>query len=180
MEVSSHINSIYNSMSYRIGDCLIDPGDEWEEFDGANCVFITHCHFDHVYGLNSLIKLNPKVKIFTNEYGRDMLIDARKNLSLYIESPFVISDPCLVIAIKDGGIVKLNSNINVRGVYTPGHNPSCITWIFEESVFTGDSYIPGKRTITNIPGGNKEDSMQSLEIIRRLSIGKKIYPGHKI
>ena len=48
------------------------------------------------------------------------------------------------------------------------------------SLFTGDSYIPGIKTVTNLPASNKEQARISEEKIKSLSDDKLIYPGHLI
>lgn len=45
MELSvmdSHVNELFNSVCYRLGGALVDPGDEWDGFRGADCVLLTH------------------------------------------------------------------------------------------------------------------------------------------
>lgn len=167
-------------MSYIIQDhIVIDPGDITLNYHDIDCVLLTHAHFDHIYGLNELLSLFPKIKVYTNEEGKAMLLDAKKNLSFYHNTPFIFKYPDNIITIKDGEEIKTN-DLLVKAVFTPGHNPSCITWIIGECIFTGDSYIPGIKTVTNLPGGNKNQANNSLKLIKQLSIGRTIYPGHKI
>ena len=180
MDISNHVNSICNSISYRIDNYLIDLGDEWEGVHDVTTVLLTHSHFDHIYGLNRVIELNSNVKIYTNESGREMLLNARKNLSFYHNTPFVISDPSRIVTIEDGEEISIGEGLNAKAIFTPGHNPSCITWQIDNCLFTGDSYIPGLKTVTNLPGGNKKQAEESVELIKILAIGKTIYPGHKV
>lgn len=175
-----HINNLYNSKSYRINDILIDPGDMWEGFEGVNAVLLTHAHFDHIYGLNDLFARNPKAMVYTNEYGRMMLLDAKKNMSLYHETPFVFDYPEKIVVVNDGDEIDFGDEIKAKAVFTTGHNPSCITWVINDMVFTGDSFIPGIKTVTNLPGGNKNASLESEKLIMKLAEGRKIYPGHTI
>ena len=179
-KVRSNINSVFSSICYRSGRILIDPGDEWEGFYDIGSVLLTHAHFDHIYGLNRVIELNSNLKIYTNESGREMLVNARKNLSFYHESSFVISDPSRIAIVGDREEISIGDSLRAKAFLTPGHNPSCITWIIGDSIFTGDSYIPGIKTVTNLPGGNKKEAEQSLNLIKQLSFGKKIYSGHKV
>ena len=179
MNISKHVNSFFNSICYKVGNCLIDPGDIWEGSDAVGTVLLTHAHFDHIYGLNALFRRSPDIKVYTNETGREMLLDAKKNMSLYHEHPFVFDHHESIITVEDGEKIHFEDNIIAKAIFTPGHNPSCITWEIEDSVFTGDSYIPGIKTVTNLPGGNKKDAERSLDLIKELSLGKIIYPGHK-
>jgi len=167
-------------MSYAFNGILIDPGDIWEDFENAKIVLLTHAHFDHINGLNELLKISPQAKVYTNEIGKMMLLDARKNLSLYHETPFVFQHPQSIIAVTDGDEVDFDSEILAKATFTPGHNPSCITWVIGDMVFSGDSYIPGIKTVTNLPGGNRRQADESERLVKRLAVGRTIYPGHKI
>ena len=182
--ITDHINYHFKSKTYRINisgnNILIDPGDEWEGFYNVSTVLLTHAHFDHIYGLNKVIELNPQVKVYTNESGREMLLNARKNLSFYHESPFVISDPSRIVTVKEGQEIPIGDEMTAKAIFTPGHNPSCITWLIDDCLFTGDSYIPGIKTVTNLPGGNKQQAEESLALIKHLAKARTIYPGHTV
>lgn len=179
MLIESHVNSLFNSVSYRVGNVLIDPGDDWT-FEGLDCVLLTHAHFDHIYGLKRLLQQNPHARVFTNEAGKLMLADAKRNLSRYYDSNFVFEFPEAVSLVSDGEVVALDSGLSAKAVFTPGHNPSCITWVIGEALFTGDAYIPGLKTVTNLPKGNKADTAASEALILSLACSRTIYPGHKI
>lgn len=175
-----HVNSLFNSVSYRYKGFVFDPGDSWEGFDDASAVLLTHAHFDHIYGLNELLKISSETKLYTNEIGREMLMNARKNLSFYHETPFVFDYPESIVTVKEHDEISIGNGTTAKAIFTPGHNPSCITWIIGDAIFTGDSYIPGIKTVTNLPGSNKLQAIESEELIKSLAIGKKIYPGHKV
>lgn len=179
-EIKSHVNSIFNSMCYRIGKLLIDPGDEWEGFHDVDYVLLTHAHFDHIYGLKRVMELNPECKVLTTEHGAMMLADDRRNMSRYQGESFVFEMPDVVDFIKEGDFIPFSST-EEKGVTvyeTPGHNPSCLTFVSDDAVFSGDAYIPGVKTFSNFPKGNKEQAEKSVERIKGLAQGKTIYPGH--
>lgn len=180
IDIEYHINTIFSSTTYRFGKYLVDPGDCWEGFKYVETVLLTHAHFDHIYGLNELLRISPSVKVYTNEAGREMLLNARKNLSFYNDSPFVFKSPDCLVVIEDGDEIEIGDGQIAKAVFTPGHNPSCITWIIGDAIFSGDSYIPGIKTATNLPEGNRLQAIESESKIKQISIGKTIYPGHKI
>lgn len=179
--IQSHVNTLFNSISYRIEHVLLDPGDEWEGFENIETVLLTHAHFDHIYGLNRVVEMNPGVKVYTNEAGQKALFSDKLNMSRYHETPFIFKYPENIALVNDGDNINLDSiNLKAAAIFTPGHNPSCITWIIDDAIFTGDSYIPGIKTITNLPGGDKRQAEESIMRIKHLSINRNIYPGHRI
>lgn len=177
--MKSKINSIFNSITYRFGSCIVDPGDDWSEFNGISYVLLTHCHFDHIYGLNRIIELNPAAKVLTNQYGAKMLSDSRLNMSYYNATPFLLQHPDKVNIVDEGVEITIGTDI-ITPIFTPGHNPSCITWFTSKAVFTGDAYIPGVKTVTTLPGGDKHLAIDSIARIQALAQKKTIYPGHKV
>lgn len=179
LRVQNHINSLFNSVSYRLGETIVDPGDKWM-FEGVQVALLTHAHFDHIYGLNELLEDSPATKVFTNEHGRVMLMNARKNMSFYNGSPFVFEHPENIVVVSNGEEVVLGNGVVARAFFTPGHNPSCITWMVGDAVFSGDALIPGIKTVTNLPGGDMEAARQSEKVIWNLAEGKSIFPGHPV
>ena len=180
------VNSIFNSCTYILSQggetWLVDCGDLDQilsRIDGKlRGVLLTHTHFDHIYGLNHLLALFPDITIVTNESGREGLLSDKLNFSRYHEEPFILDTPENVKLVSDGELIPLFDNVSARAVYTPGHSPSCVTWIVDDLIFTGDSYIPGVKTVTNFPHANKEQAAQSEALIKRLAESRRICPGH--
>lgn len=177
--VTTHVNSVFNSCSYRIGNCVVDAGDVWEGFAGASALLLTHAHFDHMYGVNQLVALNPDIRIYTNARGAEMLLNAKRNLSAYHEAPVVLDSPGCITLVEDGDTLSVDG-LSVKAVFTPGHNGSCITWVTDDAVFTGDSYIPGLKTVTNLPGSDRQAAPLSEQTILQLAATRSLYPGHSV
>lgn len=183
-------NSIFNSRTYILSDgsdnvWLVDCGDAfWNENEDENenrllglrveGVLLTHAHFDHIYGLPSLLERFPDVAIYTNEWGKAALADAKLNMSLYHETPVRID-------CHNVRVVKEGDKVFGFDVYeTPGHNPSCLCFANSEVIFTGDAYIPGCKVVTNLPHCDKTLAQSSVERILRLADGKMVLPGHEV
>ena len=186
--VKSAVGKVMDSVVYALSDgfsndyYLIDIGD----FDDAvnllpkeatvRGVFITHGHHDHIFGINALKKAYPDCVVYASEECARMLASAKLNLSMYLEMPMEYMGE--VTILHDGDIVPLFEGINLTAIATPGHNPSCLCFEVENYLFTGDSYIPGVKVVTNLPGGNKKQAQESLEKILRIAEGRKLCPGH--
>lgn len=180
------VNRIFNSCSYVIvqdgKSWLVDCGDVesiLHALEGPLCgVLLTHAHFDHIYGLNQLLELFPDLPIYTGEDGLKGLLSDRLNFSRYYEEPFVLNAPDNVRLVDDSQEIVLMDGLYAVAVATPGHSPGCITWVVDDAVFTGDSFIPGVKTVTIFPQCDKEQARQSEQLIKELAKGRHIYPGH--
>ena len=188
MIIRQVINSVFNSCSYVVTQghrsWLVDCGDVdriLPLIDGRLCgVLLTHTHLDHIYGLNHLLSVFPAVPIYTNLHGQEGLLSDKMNLSRYHEDPFVLDNPDNIRVIEDGAYISICDDVKAHAVFTPGHSPSCVTWVIGDAVFTGDSFIPGVKTVTIFPHADKALVAQSEALIRDLLEQRTIYPGHSI
>lgn len=186
MEIRQVVNTVFKSCSYVIvhegKSWLVDCGDVdriLPMIDGPLCgVLLTHAHFDHIYGLNVLAAMFPKALVYTTRAGKEELLSDKLNFSKYYGEPFVLDDTEAVRLVEDRDEVPLFDGIAARAVFTPGHSPSCVTWVIGDALFTGDSFIPGVKTVTNVPHSDKEQAAVSEVLIRDLAVGRRVYAGH--
>ncbi len=181
------INSIISSCTYIIYNdakkeiWLVDCGDVKPIINNISKgyslrgVLLTHTHYDHCYGLNSLLDYYPTIKVYTNSFGLKALQSPKLNLSRYHEDI-----PCFVIneisSIEDFSKI---AGLGLTIIPTPGHDPSCLSFIIDKFLFTGDSYIPGYKVITTFPNSNRRDAFMSIDIIKKYEAdGYIICPGH--
>lgn len=177
-------SNTYIITAYNSKDCfIIDIGDTDKVLDflsegyQVKAVFLTHSHCDHIYGINKLCEKFPLCVVYTSEYGEIALRDYKKNLSLFNEQPMTYMGANVSI-LKDGDKIELFDNTFLNVIATPGHCESCLTYIIDNYIFTGDAYIPGIKVVTNLPKGNKNKATESLYKIMRLVPGRVVCPGH--
>ena len=193
IEIHDITNSIFTSKTYILSKkgenkaWLVDIGDVepvlafLREFQLTVAgVYITHGHFDHIYGLHSLVKEYPECKVYTTEYGKEALASDKLNMSRYHETPFRYEGDNVVVVKEGESLTLFDGEPKMFFYETPGHNPGCLTMVMGNLIFTGDAYIPGVGANTQMPHANKEQAKQSLEKILKLAEGRIILSGHQI
>ena len=56
----------------------------------------------------------------------------------------------------------------MRVMFTPGHDVSCISYVIGKNVFTGDSYLPGIKTVMNFPRSNRALALKNTAMLKQL------------
>lgn len=179
---------IYTSNVYKISInqdiWLIDIGD-FEAVEKSikinekvRGVFLTHAHYDHIGGVNDLLQQFPQCMIYGLNYTLKSLRDSKLNLSFYHENPIVYEGNSIQ-EIFDGQSIDLHQNYSIQVFATPGHNLGSATYILNDFIFTGDSYIPGYEVVSKLKSGNKIEAQNSLQLIDSLIHQNSIIcPGH--
>ena len=192
MKIKQIINSVYSSNTFILSEnhfnqvWLIDIGDiapiikTLKPGQSIHGVFLTHTHFDHIYGINKLISLFPDCMVYTSEFGNKGLHSEKLNFSKYHNQPFTFSGNKIQI-VKEDDEIEIFPEKKLKIIETQGHDPSCLTFYTDRYIFTGDSYIPGLKVVTTFPKSNKEQAQISIQKILSLNIEDRIIcPGHGV
>lgn len=192
LSVDFFTNRVFNSRTYILSKegCeevwLVDCGDvdriiERTKGKVIKGVLLTHAHSDHIYGLEEILQKFPLCMVYTNSSGLEALKSPKLNMSHYhSEYPDISFDKTDNVRIIGEGDVVQVLGIEVLVYETPGHSPSCITYILEDIAFTGDAYIPGVKVFTGFPHSNRIQAQKSSERILQLTSQFQIMPGHDI
>ena len=186
IKIHQIVNSVFTSNTFVLMDkrnnaYLVDIGDfepilqlGVKEIKG---VFLTHAHYDHIYGLRELLERFPNCPIYTSEWGVEALASDKLNFSRYHGDPLIIKCENVKV-LSEGDKIELFDCISLDVFETPGHNRSCLTFKVGNSIFSGDAYIPGIKVVTTLPNANKMDAEASKERIAAMAQGLDLYPGH--
>lgn len=163
---------------------LVDCGDigsivrylQCKEFT-LGAVFITHAHYDHIYGLNKLFEVYPQLIVYTSLHGKEGLYSDKLNLSKYHSNTFVFQYDS-VETLQEKQLIEISKNKHLEVYETPGHDWSSLCYKIGNNVFTGDSYLPQYGVVANLPKSDKNEALKSIERIKNISIGCNIFPGH--
>lgn len=192
--VTQVVNSVYSSNSYILAHPMSDGVEVWiidmgdvlkiEELLPSNVIIkgvvFTHTHYDHIYGVNDFLALHPNARLLTNVIGKQAFCSPKFNYSRYHLGAVAIicSKPENIDIIEDGAIISLFDGIVMNVIATPGHDASCLTYLIEDYVFSGDSFIPGISTRTTFLLSDKAKVEDSEKIIIKISTLKTLCPGH--
>lgn len=174
---------------------LIDPVDNEALYARAAAaddilIFLTHCHYDHICGLNRVRELT-KTKVVCSEICSKNITLPKKNLStianamiqFYDDPPerFVMVEPFSCAPAdefcRDGQTLTWCGH-TLDIIELNGHTNGCIAVLLDRRyLFSGDSLLPYP-TVTRLPGGSAERFWQ--EDIPKLEslIVETVYPGH--
>ena len=189
LQVKQIVNNIFTSNTWMLfDDCydycwLVDIGDYEKVADAlpsgieVKGLLLTHTHFDHTYGINKLHEAHPECRVYTAEYGKIALYDEKKNFSKYHEASFIFNGNDVEV-LNEGDQLEIYPGMILTTFATPGHCPSCLTFVEGDLIFTGDAYIPGVKAETKLPMGDRKLAAESIERIMNLAEGMKICPGH--
>ena len=163
---------------------LIDPGaysDKMITYIRENAlkpqaVLLTHGHFDHIMGLDEVLK-QFSVPVYAQEQEEILLKDASYNASVSYGQAYTFSGASY---IKDGQVLEL-AGMKIRVIHTPGHTiGGCCYYIEAENVlFSGDTLFHDSVGRTDFPTGSQSQLVRSIrEKLLDLPEETVVYPGH--
>ena len=140
-------------------------------------VLLTHCHFDHVAGVENLQRRGAKVVCSEQE---EPLVGTIADLHGLFSAP----QPCYTIdqTFIDGEELTL-CGVKVKCLVTAGHTAGSACYLMQDEggayLFTGDTLFMDSMGRTDFPTGNLQQLRQSLRRLAALEGDMPVYPGHQ-
>ncbi|WP_431029826.1 MBL fold metallo-hydrolase [Lysinibacillus sp. LZ02] len=177
-------------VSNKSKECIIfDPGEEGarlvKEIKTNNlkpiAIFLTHAHFDHI-GAVDIVRETFDIPVYIHEKEVDWLTDPLKNGSgKYFELPnYTVKAPLEEHIIRTEQTFEIG-DFQFEAVFTPGHSPGSVSYVFEEDGFAivGDTLFEGSIGRTDLIGGSMQVLLKSIhDKLLTLDEDIIIYPGH--
>ena len=143
----------------------------------VKAVLLTHGHFDHIMGLDALLK-EFSVPVYAHEAEREVLESEQLNSSAsMLGQPYSFSGADYVTNRQELRI----AGFEIRVIYTPGHTiGGCCYYIEKEkALFSGDTLFHGSVGRTDLPTGSMGQLVSSVrDRLFVLPDDTKVYPGH--
>lgn len=155
---------------------ILDPAPDAARFaplleqEGARLthILLTHGHFDHVFGLDSVRAAWPDARLHM----------FRADAAGTEDRP--VAEAPGTVWLADGQTVTVGG-AELAVLHTPGHTPGSCCWLCGGLLLTGDTLFAGSVGRTDLPGGDWQALMDSL---RRLAADEalpdelRVLPGH--
>lgn len=194
MQITTFVFNPFQENTYLLFDetkecIIIDAGCYDKEEEKEISIFIednnlilkfvlnTHCHIDHVLGVNFL-KKKYEVDFIASEKDEYLLTVLKETGNIY----GIKTEGTLIIdkKINQKEILKFG-NTELKVIEVPGHTTGHLAFYNqkENCIFTGDVLFKGSIGRTDLPGGNYDELISSIKNkILILPDDCTVYPGH--
>ena len=168
----------YNQSTGKCSTVNADKMIKYIKENNLKCEWVleTHIHADHLTAAD-YIKSKLNIKVGIGEGVKSILhywlnfFNINKEVSLegtHFDKLFY-----------DNEVIKIG-NLNIKVLKTPGHTPSCVSYLIEDRIFVGDTlFMPYAGTArADFPGGSAAILYKSIRKILNLPSSTKIYICH--
>jgi len=141
-------------------------------------VILTHCHYDHIGGVNAILEEYPDTKIYIHESAVPSLKDGDSERT--VSDKFGIDlEKIDAYGLKDGDKKRLGE-VDIEIIHTPGHTEDsiCVYIPRTKTLFSGDTiFANGGLGRWDLPTGSLFDLKKSILRLSSIEVSG-LYPGH--
>ena len=141
------------------------------------CILLTHCHFDHTYGVAAL----------AGAYGLPVYAGKEEMFTVETSNPQIcrvfglpLPEKFDMNLVSEGDIIEVGT-LRFEALQTPGHSKGGLCWLErnEKTLLSGDTLFAGAIGRSDHPGGDYNVLMKSIfEKLLMLEGDTRILPGH--
>ena len=177
--------SFANSYAIECGQdiAIVDPGELSEELldfiknkqERVKYILLTHDHFDHILGVESLRSICPNAKVVIHKLDASGLKDSKYSLCKLagVPQPNITPDT----EVDDQSHLPFG-NTEIKVLHTKGHTDGSVCYIIEDNVFSGDTLFEGTCGRTDFITGDYNEILNSLKLLSTLPKHFKVFSGH--
>ncbi len=138
----------------------------------VDAVLLTHGHFDHVGGVEAIVKATGcALWMSQSDWSQ---FKTPENLFFY---PLANCDFTEVSFCEEAERITAGG-VTFAVMETPGHTRGSVCYACEDALFSGDTLFAGSCGRTDLPGGDWSTIRQSLARLTQLEGDYTVYPGH--
>ncbi len=188
MQIERIVNNYNSQNCYLVYDedkrgIIIDPGSELDDIESVindlgvivSDIFLTHCHYDHIWSLGELRKkLNAKV--YASFECNQNIQNPNVNMSFFQEK--IIREMPADEILTDSTVTKIG-NLVIKTITTPGHTNGGVCFLIEDHLFSGDTLFLRSVGRCDLPKGDEETLRNSIKNkLYTLDDDIIVHPGH--
>lgn len=187
LKVSRYPSTILHCNLYLLeneeGEVVIDPAVPYHILyagrkDGLRAIILTHCHFDHLYAIESYLE-RTSCPVYMHKNGIKKLEDPVLNESALMGMDMGFQVPEERIVAIESDCVHNLLGLDFLFLETPGHSDCSLSILVDGLLFSGDTLFKntvGRTDLHTSDSGALERSLEKL-----LALGNfPVYPGHSV